>query len=81
MKARSIWFEAPYHVAVREEPLAPLTSNQVLVQTSVSAISAGTELLFYRGQVPPDMPLDASIAALAGEVRYPLRYGYAAQAA
>jgi threonine dehydrogenase-like Zn-dependent dehydrogenase len=33
--------------------------------------------LFYRGQVPPDMPLDANIAALAGEVRYPLRYGYA----
>jgi len=34
-------------------------------------------LLFYRGQVPADMPLDANIAALAGDVRYPLRYGYA----
>ena len=77
MKVGSIWFEAPYQVAIHEDPLPRLAPDQVLVQTSVSAISAGTELLFYRGQVPPDMPLDANIAALAGEVRYPLRYGYA----
>ncbi len=77
MKVRSVWFEAPYQVAVHEESAPALAPDQVLVQTSVSAISAGTELLFYRGQAPPDMPLDANIAALAGEVRYPLRYGYA----
>lgn len=77
MLCRSIWFDAPYHVSVHEEPLADLAPDQILVQTVVSAISAGTELLFYRGQVPPDMPLDANIAALTGEVRYPLRYGYA----
>ena len=77
MVRRSIWFDAPYRVSVREEPLTDLAPDQVLVQTIVSAISAGTELLFYRGQVPADMPLDASIAALAGEVHYPLRYGYA----
>jgi 2-desacetyl-2-hydroxyethyl bacteriochlorophyllide A dehydrogenase len=77
MQARSIWFEAPYQVAVREAPLAPLAPDQVLVQTQLSAISAGTEMLFYRGQVPPGMPLDASLEALAGEARYPLRYGYA----
>jgi 2-desacetyl-2-hydroxyethyl bacteriochlorophyllide A dehydrogenase len=77
VKSRSIWFDAPYQVAVREESLAPVAPDQILVQTQVSAISAGTELLFYRGQVPADMPLDASIPALAGEVRYPLRYGYA----
>jgi 6-pyruvoyl-tetrahydropterin synthase/NADPH:quinone reductase-like Zn-dependent oxidoreductase len=34
-------------------------------------------MLFYRGQAPPDLPLDASIASLSSEVRYPLRYGYA----
>src|SRR5512145_3322221 len=77
VKARSLWFEAPYQVAVREESLAPLAPDQVVVQTGVSAISAGTEMLFYRGQIPPDLPLDTSIASLAGEIRYPLRYGYA----
>ena len=77
MSLRSVWFEAPYQVAIREDPLTPLAPDQVLVQTVVSAISAGTEMLFYRGNVPPDMPLDTSIAALAGGVRYPLQYGYA----
>lgn len=74
---RSSWFDTPYRVAVHEEQLAELAPDRVLVQTIVSAISAGTELLFYRGQVPADMPLDASIASLPGEVRYPLCYGYA----
>ena len=37
-----------------------------MVQTLVSAISPGTELLFYRGQAPTDLPVDETIAALAG---------------
>ncbi len=74
---RCVWFDSPFHIAVREEPIAGLAPTQVLVQTVVSAISAGTELLFYRNQVPPQMAVDATIAALAGETHYPLRYGYA----
>ncbi len=74
---RCVWFDAPYQVAVREEPLPDLAPDQVLVQTEVSAISAGTELLFYRDQVPPDLATDSTIAALSGQARYPLRYGYA----
>jgi len=49
-----------------------------MVQTLVSAISPGTELLFYRGQMPPDLSVDATIPALATEVGFPLKYGYAA---
>ncbi len=64
---------------VREEPAPEPSPGQVLVRTVVSAISAGTELLFYRGQAPADLPVDENIAALAGQkVRYPLKYGYAA---
>src|SRR5512139_2606544 len=77
MVRRSVWFEAPYQVSVHDEPLAELHPDQVLVQTLVSAISAGTELLFYRGQVPTDMPLDATLPSLSGEMQYPLCYGYA----
>jgi threonine dehydrogenase-like Zn-dependent dehydrogenase len=47
-----------------------------MVQTLFSAISAGTEMLFYRGQAPPDMPVDSEISALSGRVTYPLKYGY-----
>lgn len=53
-------------------------SDQVLVQTLVSAISAGTEMLFYRGEAPTDIPIDETIPSLAGKFQYPLKYGYAA---
>jgi 2-desacetyl-2-hydroxyethyl bacteriochlorophyllide A dehydrogenase len=52
--------------------------GEVTVHCNLSAVSAGTELLFYRGQVPPDMPLDSALPSLSGPARYPLRYGYAA---
>jgi 2-desacetyl-2-hydroxyethyl bacteriochlorophyllide A dehydrogenase len=76
--SRRLYFEAPFRVSVRSETLPAPQGGEVLVETVVSAISAGTELLFYRGQVPDNMALDANIASLAGAVRYPLRYGYAA---
>ena len=78
MKRLALYFTAPYRVSVQEECLSPPSADQVLVQTLVSAISPGTELLFYRGQVPTDLPVDATIAALAGETGFPLKYGYAA---
>ncbi|MCB0107482.1 MAG: zinc-binding alcohol dehydrogenase, partial [Caldilineaceae bacterium] len=70
---------APYTVAVEQAPLPTPAPDQLLIQTTLSAISAGTELLFYRGQVPSHMSVDASITALtAGQgVHYPLAYGYA----
>src|SRR5262245_8828627 len=63
---------------VQKEWLAPPARGQVLVQTVVSAISPGTELLIYRGQAPTDMPTDETITALSGTLTFPLRYGYAA---
>ena len=78
MKRLALYFTAPYRVSVQEEPVSPPAADQVMVQTLVSAISPGTELLFYRGQVPTDLPVDETIAALAGEVGFPLKYGYAA---
>src|SRR5262249_1498311 len=78
MKRLALYFTAPYRVSVQEESIAPPAADQVMVQTLVSAISPGTELLFYRGQVPTDLPVDETIAALAGEVGFPLKYGYAA---
>ncbi len=77
MQRRCVWFEKPFKVSVRDERLPQLAPQQVLVQTIVSAISAGTELLFYRGQVPAQMSVDATITSLAGEINYPLQYGYA----
>jgi 2-desacetyl-2-hydroxyethyl bacteriochlorophyllide A dehydrogenase len=73
----SLYFTAPCRVEIREEPLIPPAADEVLVQTQISAISPGTEMLFYRGQIPAGMAADATIAALSGEVTYPFKYGYA----
>ncbi|MEX2352777.1 MAG: zinc-binding alcohol dehydrogenase, partial [Gammaproteobacteria bacterium] len=49
-----------------------------MIRSRYSAISAGTEMLVYRGQIPEDMPLDTSLAALQErQAEYPLQYGYA----
>lgn len=46
------------------------------MRTMFSGISAGSELLAYRGQLDPELPLDETIGALGGTFRYPFRYGY-----
>jgi|UniRef100_A0A7V6A468 2-desacetyl-2-hydroxyethyl bacteriochlorophyllide A dehydrogenase len=78
MLRHSLYFTEPYRVAVREETLLSPGPGQVLVQTLLSAISPGTELLIYRGQAPQDLPADTKIAALRGNLAFPLKYGYAA---
>lgn len=77
-KRHSLVFEAPYQLSVVEETIPPLAPGQVLIGTQLSAISPGTEMLVYRGQLPSAMALDATIASLAeASTQYPLRYGYA----
>jgi 2-desacetyl-2-hydroxyethyl bacteriochlorophyllide A dehydrogenase len=76
MNTRALYFTAPRQVEVQEEPLPPLPGDRLLIQTLLSAISHGTELLMYRGEFPKNLPLDETIAALAGEFSFPLKYGY-----
>ncbi|MBT3323103.1 MAG: zinc-binding alcohol dehydrogenase [Anaerolineae bacterium] len=77
-KCQALFFEAPYQVSIHNESMPVPTGGQVLVKTTFSAISAGTELLFYRGQFPLEMEVDASIDALEEQKDYPLKYGYMA---
>jgi 2-desacetyl-2-hydroxyethyl bacteriochlorophyllide A dehydrogenase len=78
MKSKAIVFIAPKELAIREEFLTPPAAGQLLVQARLSGISAGTEMLVYRGEFPQDLAVDASISSLAGRFTYPLKYGYAA---
>lgn len=77
MSLRQLWFVAPGEVQVRETPLPVLAAGQVLVKAECSAISAGSELLVYRGRLPGDLALDATLASLQRSTAYPLPYGYA----
>ncbi len=77
MKRQSLFFTAPEKVEIVSESFSGPAKGQALVRNLVSAISPGTEMLLYRGLVPEEMPLDASIEALQGSSRYPFKYGYA----
>ncbi len=77
MLADQLWFTAPQRVELRRQMLPEPRGTQLLVKTQYSAISAGSELLAYRGQLPGDISLDANLAALRQTTAYPLPYGYA----
>ncbi len=65
-------------MAIVEEDVPVLETGEVLVKTAVSGISAGTEMLAFRGQLPPELSLDATIDSLSSEIKYPFKYGYCA---
>ena len=73
-KAKTLFFTAPGQVEIRECPLPHVRDDEVLVETVCSAISAGSEMLVYRGQFPQ---LKDAYDAVSSELKYPLAYGYA----
>jgi 2-desacetyl-2-hydroxyethyl bacteriochlorophyllide A dehydrogenase len=75
--AAQLWFTGAREVEVNTLQLAPPKSGELLVKTNCSAISAGTEMLVYRGQLPAAMKLDATLQSLQQQPAYPLQYGYA----
>jgi 2-desacetyl-2-hydroxyethyl bacteriochlorophyllide A dehydrogenase len=62
-------------VELRSESLIPVGPNDVRVRAVASAISQGTEMLVYRGQVPTNLDLD--LPTLRGSFEFPVKYGYA----
>ncbi len=78
MKSSVLYFQAPRRIEIRDEETPEPGAAEVRVETELSAISAGTELLLYRGQIPPGIDLDESLPSLSGTARYPVAYGYAA---
>jgi 2-desacetyl-2-hydroxyethyl bacteriochlorophyllide A dehydrogenase len=79
LKRQALVFSAPRRVEIAEEECGPPAAGQLLVRTRVSAISAGTELLAFRGQLPAELARDEVLPGLAaGSFAYPFHYGYAA---
>jgi 2-desacetyl-2-hydroxyethyl bacteriochlorophyllide A dehydrogenase len=74
MQRRTVYFTAPRRVELREESLSGPGASEVLVETLLSAVSAGTEMLVYRGQFPKASDSRDSISS---GLQYPMAYGYA----
>lgn len=77
VEAKQLWFTAPQQLEIRLVALPPPAPGELRVKSLCSAISAGSELLVYRGELPEQMSLDASLKALQTPSTYPLQYGYA----
>jgi 2-desacetyl-2-hydroxyethyl bacteriochlorophyllide A dehydrogenase len=73
--ALSVWLAQPRSVELRHEALPDVGPNDVHVQAIASAISHGTEMLVFRGQVPDGVELD--LPTLRGSFAFPIKYGYA----
>ena len=78
MNRQSLIFTAPRAIQLQESSISNLLPHHALVQTIRSAISAGTELLIYRGEAPSELNADESISSLSGSLNFPLKYGYCA---
>ncbi|ERG92253.1 MAG: threonine dehydrogenase related Zn-dependent dehydrogenase [Haloquadratum walsbyi J07HQW1] len=76
--ARELVFSDVREVRLNSVSIDNPDPNDVIVETTVSAISPGTELLLYRGEVPEQMAADATLETLDGDLSYPTAYGYAA---
>ena len=74
----AVFFTGPKTVELRPVDVPWPAVGEVLVQTSFTAISPGTEMLLYRGQFPEGLAADETIASLDQKLAYPLKYGYCA---
>ena len=74
-EATAVWLTQPRTLELRREPLPELGPGDVRIEAIASAISHGTEMLVYRGQVPLDLELD--LPTLRGSFAFPIKYGYA----
>jgi threonine dehydrogenase-like Zn-dependent dehydrogenase len=77
MERLCLWFEGGGSVSVRGEKLEGPGPGEVLVRSVVSAVSAGTEMLFYRGAIEEGAEVDSLIPGYRQGLSWPLRYGYA----
>ncbi|MDP8904378.1 MAG: zinc-binding alcohol dehydrogenase [Chloroflexota bacterium] len=71
----AVWFPVARRVEIRNEPRAVLGARDVRVRALVSGLSAGSELLVYRGHVPPELKPD--LQTIGGNFSFPVKFGYA----
>lgn len=75
-RARACWTVGAGCTEIREEPLPAPAPGEVLVRTLHSAVSRGTELLVWRGEVPASEYGRMRAPFQAGEFPGPVKYGY-----
>lgn len=73
-EARAVWFVGPRQVEIRSELVAAPGPGEVTIRTIKSLISQGTELKYYRGDIPAGV--DVGLPTMKGDA-FPMKFGYA----
>jgi len=73
--AEAVWFGGPQRVEIREESVPAVGPDHVRIRNVVSGLSAGSELLVYRGEVPSELQPD--LPTIGGDFGFPVKFGYA----
>jgi 2-desacetyl-2-hydroxyethyl bacteriochlorophyllide A dehydrogenase len=71
----AVWFPAARSVEIRVEPAIAPRTDEVRVRALTSGLSAGSELLVYRGDAPRDLQPD--LPTIGGDFGFPVKFGYA----
>ena len=74
--ARAFWLRSPGHGEIRPLTLPEPGPNDVLVRALRSGVSRGTEMLVFRGAVPPDQYAVMRAPFQEGDFPAPVNYGY-----
>lgn len=74
---QALWTEAPGRAVLRAGTLGARAEDHVRVRALHSAVSRGTELLVFRGEVPPSEFTRMRAPFQQGEFPGPVKYGYA----
>ena len=78
LAARALWYTAPGTVELRDEILRSPAEGEVLVATSFSGVSRGTERLVMAGKVDRSEWERMRAPMQAGDFPFPVKYGYCA---
>ena len=76
VQSKAVQFSAPRTVELVGVDVPEPGRGEALVRVHYSGISAGTEMLAYRGEVDAELPLDEKLGALGGTFKFPFRFGY-----
>lgn len=72
--ARALWFTSARHAELKDDAVREPTGAEVMVRAIVSLVSAGTEILIYRGEGPQDD--DLGLETCEGSFSFPIKYAY-----
>jgi threonine dehydrogenase-like Zn-dependent dehydrogenase len=71
---RGLWFTAARQAELLPEKIRKPTGTEVTVRAIASLVSAGTEMLVYRGELPAED--DLGLETCEGNFGFPVKYAY-----